>query len=186
MAADTRLAGPRCARSACFDDDAMTDDRLAELLRAAEPAEAAGLASLIDRLAAEGRLRGARRDGRAIGPAGLADLTVRGVTNDSRAVTPGALFVAVPGLHTDGHDHVASAADRGAAAALVERAVLESPLPQLLVASTQTALATAAAWWYGDPSRDLLSIGITGTDGKTTTGYLAVAALEAAGLADRA
>ena len=64
----------------------------------------------------------------------------------------------------------------------MERPVLESLVPQLVVASTQTALAAAAAWWYGDPSRDLLSIGITGTDGKTTTGYLAVAALEAAGV----
>ena len=160
----------------------MSDETLATRLAAAEPTEPAGLAGLIERLTAEGRLRGARRDGRAIGAAGLADLAVRGVTNDSRAVTPGALFVAVPGLHTDGHDHVASAADRGAVAALVERAVPESPLPQLVVASTQTALATAAAWWYGDPSRELLSIGITGTDGKTTSGYLAVAALEAAGV----
>jgi UDP-N-acetylmuramoyl-L-alanyl-D-glutamate--2,6-diaminopimelate ligase len=182
MAAATRLAGWRCACNACWDGDSLSDDRIAALLAAAEPGDAAPLAPLIERLAGEGRLRGARRDGRAIGAAGLADLAVRGVTNDSRLVTPGALFVAVPGLHTDGHDHVASAADRGAEAALVERAVRESPLPQLLVESTQHALATAAAWWYGDPSHDLLAIGITGTDGKTTTSYLAVAALEAAGL----
>ena len=160
----------------------MTDDPVSARLSAAEPADPARLASLIERLEAQGRLRGARRDGRAIGSAGLADLAIRGVTNDSRAVTPGALFVAVPGLHTDGHDHVASAADRGAVAALVERPVLDSPIPQVIVDGTQTALATAAAWWYGDPSRDLLAIGITGTDGKTTTGFLAVAALEAAGL----
>ena len=50
------------------------------------------------------------------------------------------------------------------------------------MADTRTALATAAAWWYGDPSRDLAVVGITGTDGKTTTSFLAVAALEAAGI----
>jgi UDP-N-acetylmuramoyl-L-alanyl-D-glutamate--2,6-diaminopimelate ligase len=160
----------------------MTDRPIESWLAAAEPTGPARLATLIDRLSAEGRLRGARRDGRAIGPAGLADIEIRAVTNDSRRVAPGSLFVAVSGLHTDGHDHVASAADRGAAAALVERTVLESQVPQILVGSTQAALATAAAWWYGDPSRDLLTIGITGTDGKTTTAYLAVAALEAAGV----
>jgi len=161
----------------------MTGERtLATLLAAAEPAGPASLVTLIDRLAREGRLRGARRDGRAIGAAGLADLEIHGVTNDSRTAGPGSLFVAVPGLHTDGHDHLASAAERGAAAALVERPVLESPLPQLIVDATQPAVASAAAWWYGDPSRELLTVGITGTDGKTTTAYLAVAALEAAGV----
>jgi UDP-N-acetylmuramyl-tripeptide synthetase len=55
-------------------------------------------------------------------------------------------------------------------------------LPQLVVASTPAALASAAAWWYGDPSHELGVIGITGTDGKTTTAFLAVAALEAAGI----
>ncbi len=134
------------------------------------------------RLAAEGRLRGAVVDGRATDVGALAGIEVRGVTNDSRSITRGGLFVAVPGLHTDGHDHLDAAAARGAAAALVERPVEGSSLPQLVVARTQTALATAAAWWYGDPSHDLLTIGITGTDGKTTTSYLAVAALEAAGL----
>jgi UDP-N-acetylmuramoyl-L-alanyl-D-glutamate--2,6-diaminopimelate ligase len=55
------------------------------------------------------------------------------------------------------------------------------PIAQLVVEATRPALATAAAWWYGDPSRDLTVVGITGTDGKTTTSYLAVAALESAG-----
>jgi UDP-N-acetylmuramyl tripeptide synthase len=90
--------------------------------------------------------------------------------------------VAVPGLHVDGHDFVAAAGVRGAAAALVERPVLDVDLPQLVVTSTRHALATAAAWWYADPSEDLGVVGITGTDGKTTTSFLAVAALEAAGL----
>ena len=160
----------------------MTERTIAALMAAAGPDAPKPLAGLIERLAAEGRLRGASRDEVAVAPAALADVAVRGVTNDSRAVAPGALFVAVPGAHTDGHDHVASAAARGAAAALVERVVNDIALPQLVVAATQPALATAAAWWYEDPSRELLSIGITGTDGKTTTSFLAVAALEAAGI----
>lgn len=160
----------------------MSADSVAERIRAAEPSDPAGLAALIERLGAEGRLRGVRRDGRAIGAAGLADLLVRGVTQDSRAVRDGSLFAAVPGLHVDGHEFVVEAAARGAAAALVERAVPESDLPQLVVDATPAALATAAGWWYGDPSHDLAILGVTGTDGKTTTCFLATAALEASGI----
>jgi UDP-N-acetylmuramoyl-L-alanyl-D-glutamate--2,6-diaminopimelate ligase len=160
----------------------MTDDDLSSLIRAAEPSSAAPLGALIDRLVAEGRLRGARRDGRPIGVAGLADLRVRGVTQDSRRVETGSAFVAVAGLQVDGHDFVADAAERGAVVALVERPVPEVDLPQLVVASGREALAATAAWWYGDPSEDLGVVGITGTDGKTTTCFLAVGALEAAGI----
>ncbi len=160
----------------------MTDRTIADLLAAAEPGEPARLGGLIDRLTGEGRLRGARSDGRAIGAAGLAAIAIRGVTNDSRAVRPGSLFVAVPGLHVDGHEFVAAAAAAGAAAALVDHPMPDVALPQLVVADTRQALAVAAAWWYRDPSHDLAVVGITGTDGKTTTSFLAVAALEAAGI----
>ena len=160
----------------------MSEPTLADLLEAAEPATPARLGDLIDRLTRDGRLRGARRDGRAIGAAGLADISIRGVTYDSRAVRPGCLFVAIPGLHVDGHEYVAEAAARGAGAALVERPLPDIGLPQLVVDATPAALATAAAWWYGDPSQDLAVVGVTGTDGKTTTCFLAVAALEAAGI----
>ena len=160
----------------------MTDPTLADLLRAAEPSASTPLGGLIERLTADGGLRGARRDGRAIGSNALADLAIHGVTNDSRVVQRGSLFVAIEGQHVDGHDFVASAAQHGAAAALVERPLPEVALPQLVVASTPAALASAAAWWYGDPSHELGVIGITGTDGKTTTSFLAVAALEAAGI----
>jgi UDP-N-acetylmuramoyl-L-alanyl-D-glutamate--2,6-diaminopimelate ligase len=97
-------------------------------------------------------------------------------------VTDGTLFVAVRGLHVDGHDYVEAAADRGAAAAIVERAMPELAIAQLIVDGGRPALASAAAWWYGDPSHELAVVGITGTDGKTTTSYLATAALEAAGV----
>jgi UDP-N-acetylmuramoyl-L-alanyl-D-glutamate--2,6-diaminopimelate ligase len=160
----------------------MTERDLAALLAAAEPVAPAPLGGLIARLDREGRLRGARRDGRPIGVAGLADIAVRGVTHDSREVRPGSLFVAVPGLHVDGHDFVVEAASRGASAALVERPLPDTDLPQLLVDAAPVVLASAAAWWYGDPSRDLAVVGVTGTDGKTTTSFLAVAALEAAGI----
>ena len=155
---------------------------IAELLAQAEPTEPAAIAGLIDRLTREGRLRGARQGGRAIGPRGLAGIPVRGVTDDSRAVHAGSLFVAIAGSHVDGHDYVEAAADAGAAAAIVERPLPDVALPQLIVERGNAALASAAAWWYGDPSAELAIVGITGTDGKTTTGFLAVAALEAANL----
>ncbi|MCI0584170.1 MAG: UDP-N-acetylmuramoyl-L-alanyl-D-glutamate--2,6-diaminopimelate ligase [Chloroflexi bacterium] len=149
---------------------------IAELIAAAEPGAPRRLGELVERLAAEGRVR----DQAAAGlPAG--DVSIRGVTNDSRSVTPGGLFVAVPGEHVDGHAFLVAAAAAGAAAAIVERPV-DVALPQLVVDRSRAALATAAAWWYGDPSADLGVIGITGTDGKTTTSILATAALEAAGL----
>ncbi len=163
------------------DDAATAGPTIEAMLRAAEPSETAALAALIERLTGEGRLRGARRDGRAIGPHGLADVRIQGVTDDSRAVHPGSLFVAIPGLHVDGHDYLEAAASAGAAAAIVERAVPDVALPQLIVERAPAALASAAAWWYGDPSHELAVVGITGTDGKTTTAFLTVAALEAAG-----
>src|SRR5439155_206928 len=93
---------------------------IADLLAAAELSEPRPFGELISRLTADGRLRGARDGGRAIGPAALAGIEVRGITDDSRKVGRGALFVAVPGLHVDGHDFVAAAARAGAVAAVVE------------------------------------------------------------------
>jgi UDP-N-acetylmuramoyl-L-alanyl-D-glutamate--2,6-diaminopimelate ligase len=153
-----------------------------ELLAAAEPREPRFLGSLVERLTGRMGAVGAREGGRAIGAAALGRVELRGVTDDTRRLRPGALFVAVAGEHVDGHELLDEARVGGAAAALVERAVPDSLLPQVVVASTRAALAEAAAWWYGDPSRELGVVGITGTDGKTTTSYLAVAALEAAGL----
>ncbi len=140
------------------------------------------LGGLVDRLAGAGRIQGTRLDGRAAGSGALADVAITGVTHDSRAVTPGTLFVAVPGEHVDGHDFVPAAVEAGAAGLVVERPLPGVAAPQVVVDAARPALATAAAWWYGDPSHALTVVGITGTDGKTTTSYLAVAALEAAGL----
>jgi len=140
------------------------------------------LGELIARLGAEGRLRGTRLDGRAAGSAALAAIYVSGVAHDSRLATEGTLFVAIPGEHADGHDFAAAAVRQGATALIVERPLPGVAVAQLVVDATRPALASAAAWWYGDPSHRLTVVGITGTDGKTTTAYLAVAALEAAGL----
>jgi len=140
------------------------------------------LGSLITRLAGEDRLRGTRLGGRPVPAADLAGIELTGVTHDSRAVRPGFLFVAVPGQHVDGHDFVDTAIADGAAGVLVERPLPGVAAAQVIVESARSALASAACWWSGDPSHELTVIGITGTDGKTTTCYLAVAALEAAGL----
>ena len=160
----------------------MSEPTIAELLEAAQPDEPRPLAGLIERLTAEGLLRGARDSGRPIGPAALAAVEVKGITEDSRAVQPGTIFAAVIGEHVDGHDFVGRAATAGAAVAIVEQPLPDVGLAQLVVERSQAALAAAAAWWFGDPSHELGVVGITGTDGKTTTSFLAVAALEAAGL----
>jgi UDP-N-acetylmuramoyl-L-alanyl-D-glutamate--2,6-diaminopimelate ligase len=140
------------------------------------------LAELVERLRAEGRLRGEVAAPEPGGVRAPDPLLTAPPTDDSRAARPGSLFVAIVGAHADGHDHLREAADAGAVAALVERSVAAAPIPCLVVERSRAALASAAAWWYGDPSRELAVVGVTGTDGKTTTSFLAVAALEAAGL----
>jgi UDP-N-acetylmuramoyl-L-alanyl-D-glutamate--2,6-diaminopimelate ligase len=92
----------------------------------------------------------------------------RGLTTDSRSVTPGALFVAVRGSESDGHRFVADAVARGAAAVVVE-APLESKAPQVVVSDGRRAAIALARAWYGDPAASLTMVGITGTNGKTTT-----------------
>jgi UDP-N-acetylmuramoyl-L-alanyl-D-glutamate--2,6-diaminopimelate ligase len=106
-----------------------------------------------------------------------------GIADDSRRVEPGALFAAVKGLRVDGHDFLGAAVSAGAAAVIVEQPVDGIGIPQLVVDRGAASLASAAAWWYGDPSRHLLTVGVTGTNGKTTTSFLAAAGLTGAGFA---
>jgi UDP-N-acetylmuramoyl-L-alanyl-D-glutamate--2,6-diaminopimelate ligase len=155
---------------------------IAGLVAAAEPLEARPVGDLVARLEAAGLVRGTLLGGRPVAPAALAEAQVRGIAEDSREVRPGTLFVAVSGFHADGHDFVTAAAASGAAAAIVERPVPAAAIPQVLVKASRASLGLSSAWWYGDPSRSLGTVGITGTDGKTTTAFLAVAALEAAGI----
>jgi UDP-N-acetylmuramoyl-L-alanyl-D-glutamate--2,6-diaminopimelate ligase len=102
---------------------------------------------------------------------------VRGLAYDSRRVRPGTLFFAVPGVHVDGHDFVASAVETGAIGAVVEREVPDLAIPQLVVDRTRRALADAADAWFGRPSEQLTVIGVTGTDGKSTVTALTAEAL---------
>jgi UDP-N-acetylmuramoyl-L-alanyl-D-glutamate--2,6-diaminopimelate ligase len=107
-------------------------------------------------------------------------IEVRDLAYDARAVTPGALFFAVPGEHADGHDFAAAAVEAGAAAVVVERE-LELPVPQIVVADSRAAMAPAADVFFGEPTRELEIVGVTGTSGKTTTSFLLFAILAAAG-----
>jgi UDP-N-acetylmuramoyl-L-alanyl-D-glutamate--2,6-diaminopimelate ligase len=104
---------------------------------------------------------------------GLAvQVPVTGVCVDSRAVQPGSLFVALRGVHTDGHDHVREAAQSGAAAILAERPVDAGGIPVVRVASTLESLSPISARFFGYPSKGLDVVGITGTNGKTTISYM--------------
>lgn len=104
---------------------------------------------------------------------GDATVQVTGLAYDSRRVQAGDLFVALSGQHSDGHDHLAEAARRGARAAVVERDVSAQPWQALVrVPDSRGALAVLAAAFFGYPARRLTVVGITGTNGKTTLTYL--------------
>jgi UDP-N-acetylmuramoyl-L-alanyl-D-glutamate--2,6-diaminopimelate ligase len=96
------------------------------------------------------------------------DPEVTGLCYDSRRLKPGDCFVAIPGTHTDGHRYVETALRDGAVAAVVQRRV-GTAWPQVVVPDTRRALALMSSTLYGRPSRDMVVIGVTGTDGKTTT-----------------
>ncbi|MBH5334400.1 UDP-N-acetylmuramoyl-L-alanyl-D-glutamate--2,6-diaminopimelate ligase [Streptomyces pactum] len=109
---------------------------------------------------------------------------VTGITHDSRAVRPGDLYAALPGARVHGADFAAQAADLGAVAVLTDPAGREraeaAGLPVLTVPDPRGRMGALAATIYGEPGRDLLQIGITGTSGKTTTAYLVEGGLRAA------
>jgi len=113
-------------------------------------------------------------------PEGAADLDVRTVAYDSRKAGPGAVFVAVTGFHRDGHDFVRDAVTRGAVAVVAEKK-LRTKVPLAIVPDTRAALADLSAELFDHPTRKLKLVGVTGTDGKTTTVHLVSDVLEAAG-----
>src|SRR5690606_22257165 len=116
---------------------------------------------------------------RVIGAGRALDAEVAAVRDDSRQVAPGDLFVAVPGLRADGHAFAGQAASRGAVALVVEREV-DAPAPQIVVERAAEALGVLTARLAGRPGDRMALVGITGTNGKTTTTYLVESILAAA------
>jgi UDP-N-acetylmuramoyl-L-alanyl-D-glutamate--2,6-diaminopimelate ligase len=127
----------------------------------------APLSTLLDDVAVE----------EVIGDAGV---PVTDVTQDTRAVTPGALYCCIVGRRVDGHELAGAAVDAGASSLVVERA-LDVAVPQVRVRSARAAVAPIAAAFFGHPSARLAVVGVTGTNGKTTTVHLLAAVLGAAG-----
>lgn len=126
--------------------------------------------------------------GALVAEAGLASVEVRGdaqvavsgVVYDSRRVEAGSLFCCLRGLHSDGHEFAAGAVAAGATALLVDHE-LDLPVAQVVVPDTRAVMGPLSSAFFGHPSRSLTMVGVTGTNGKTTTTSLIAAVLEAAG-----
>ena len=112
---------------------------------------------------------------------GAPEVEISGLAYRAESVAPGTLFFCVPGFRADGHDFAPEAVRSGAAALVCERP-LELGVPEVLVDDVRSAMAVAAARFHADPTAELEVVGITGTNGKTTTAFLVRAVLEAAGL----
>ena len=116
---------------------------------------------------------------------GSMDVDVRDVIYDSRKITEGTVFVCMVGAVTDGHKYIPDAVKKGASAIVVERADEAQQIPDqvtvIQVESARRALAYMSAALFGHPDRKLVTIGITGTKGKTTTTYMIKSVLEMAG-----
>ncbi len=109
------------------------------------------------------------------------DIDITRVTDKSSHVTPGSVFVAIPGLNVDGAQFIPEAIQRGAVAIVTQSPITHYELPIVIVPDTRSALAHLSAAFYDFPSRKLRVVGITGTDGKTTTCALTASILKAAG-----
>src|SRR5918998_2797984 len=109
------------------------------------------------------------------------EVEVSGLAYSSRSVTPGTLFFCVPGFRADGHEFAPDAVARGAVALVCERP-LGLGVPEIVVPDARAAMGPAAARFYGDPTAELRVVGITGTNGKTTTAFLVRHLLERAGV----
>ena len=112
---------------------------------------------------------------------GPVDREVAGITYDSRRVTPGMVFIAIPGQHVDGHEFIGTAVERGASAVICERRrLVPGRVTKIHVGDVREAMACAARSYYQHPSAKLKVIGVTGTNGKTTVAFMIKAVLEAA------
>lgn len=111
---------------------------------------------------------------------GPGDIVVSGVSYDSRKVAPGDLFFCIPGTVTDGHSFAPVAVEAGASALCVQRP-LEIEIPQLVVKEVRNAMPRVAARFFDEPAGELTLLGVTGTNGKTTTAFLLDSILRADG-----
>lgn len=132
----------------------------------------AGLAIGVDPGATESKGNGVR-----------GDVVVSAISHDSRSVAPGSVFFAVRGARFDGHEFAVDAVERGAVALVVERRIpdVDSSVPQIVVDDARRVMGRLATAFWGDPSRQMEVVGITGTNGKTTTAHLVAEILVAAG-----
>ncbi len=112
---------------------------------------------------------------------GDGSVEIADITFDSRDVRPGTLFFCVKGSVSDGHDFASAAVEAGASALVTERE-LDLDVPQLVVGDSRRAMGPVASRWFGDPSAELQVVGITGTNGKTTSAFLVRSILEHAGI----
>ncbi len=115
-------------------------------------------------------------------PSNLPDLPLSGLAIDNRQVQPGFLFIARSGASVDGHDFIPDAIRRGAVAVVGQKEITSLDVPYIRVSDSRRAVTHLAAAFYGHPGRKLTVIGVTGTDGKTTTSNLLYQILVAAGL----
>lgn len=110
------------------------------------------------------------------------DIDIAGITYDSRKVEEGYLFVAITGFKSDGHQFIANAVENGAKAIIVEKDAEASGVAVIKVEDSRKALAQLSAKFYGYPSKELTVVGVTGTNGKTTTTYLIESMLKELGI----
>ncbi len=109
------------------------------------------------------------------------DVNINSLQYNSRKVEKGDLFCCIVGTVADGHKYAKQAEQQGAAALLVERVIDDVNIPQIVVKDSRKAMALAASEFYGNPSKEMTMVGITGTNGKTSTTYMLKAIAEAAG-----
>src|SRR3954471_16083685 len=110
-------------------------------------------------------------DLRELTGAGAPNVEITSLAYSTSDVTPGSLFFCVPGFRADGHDFAPDAVSRGAAALVCERP-LDLGVPEVIVDDVRGAMGTIASLFYGEPTKELRVVGITGTNGKTTTAFL--------------